>query len=481
MLRSLTVAAALVPAIALTGPAAGAAPEPRLDIQRSQTHQTIDGFGYSTAFQRATLVHNLSPAKQAEVLDLLLDRRKGAAPSILRLGIGSSATNVYDSMLSIQPADPGGPDAPPKYTWDGWDGGQVWFSKEARRRGVERFYADAWSAPGYMKTNGTDINGGSLCGLQGATCASGDWRAAYARYLVQYAKFYEREGIRISDLAFLNEPDWTTGYASMRFTPAQAAEFVKVLGPYADQAGLNVVCCESIGWKNSEAYAQAIENDPEAREHLDIMSGHGYASGADFPLPTSKRTWMSEWAPSSVADGWNEAWDSGTGGGTGGGTDSGKVTDGINVAERIHDTLALSGSTAFVYWLGGSRGKTAALIQIDDAADAYRVSSRLYAFAAYSRFIRPGAVRLGVDGAAGGLKVSAYRNTDGTEVVELLNTSTEPVTTTVDLKRPDAYLTDSGHNLERDQSLVSRRGPHTSVTLAPRSLTTLVSDHPQHD
>ncbi len=294
-----------------------------------------------------------------------------------------------------------------------------------------------------MKTNGTDVNGGNLCGLQGTTCASGDWSAAYARYLVQYAKFYQQERIKISDIAFLNEPDWTTEYAPMRFT----------------QAGLNVVCCESIGWKSSEAYAQAIENDPEARKHLGIMSGHGYASGADFPLPTSKPTWMSEWAPSSVSDGWNEAWDSG----------------GINIAERIHNTLAL------VYWLGGSRGKTTALIQIDDANGGYRVSSRLYAFAAYSRFIRPDAVRPGVNSTGDGLKVSAYRNTDGTEVVEILNTSRESVTTTVDLKRPAAYLTDSTHNLVRDQALVSKRGPHTSVTLAPRSLTTLVSSHPQHD
>ncbi|MGR6918271.1 hypothetical protein ACU635_28845 [[Actinomadura] parvosata] len=70
MLRSLAVAAALVPAIALTGPAAGAALRPQLDIERSQTDQTIDGFGYSTVFQRATLVHHLSPAEQAEALGL---------------------------------------------------------------------------------------------------------------------------------------------------------------------------------------------------------------------------------------------------------------------------------------------------------------------------------------------------------------------------------------------------------------------------
>ncbi|MGW6505385.1 hypothetical protein [Nonomuraea angiospora] len=41
----------------------------------------------------------------------------------------------------------------------------------------------------------------------------------------------------------------------------------------------------------------------------------------------------------SVADGWTEAWD------------SGKATDGIRIAQRIHDTLALAGDSGFVRWL----------------------------------------------------------------------------------------------------------------------------------
>lgn len=466
MLRSPALVAAIVTVTALAGTPAHAAPPSGLTVDRTERHQPIDGFGYSIAFQRSSLVHNLSEDKREEALDLLLDRETGAAPSILRLGIGSSATNPYDWMLSIQPTDPGGPTATPNYVWDGWDGGQVWYTKEARKRGIDRFYADAWSAPAYMKDNGTDTNGGALCGLQGATCASGDWREAYARYLVQYAKFYRQEGIRIDELGFTNEPDWTTSYASMRFTPAQAAEFLKVLGPIAQRAGVDVACCDSYGWQQSDAYAQAIEADPEARRYLDIFTGHGYASPADRPLPTTARTWMSEWAPSSVADGWNAAWD------------SGKGTDGIALAERIHDTLALADSSAFIFWLGSSRGGTAALMQVDDANNAYQVSSRLYAFAAYSRFIRPRAVRIGVDGAPDGVKVSAYRNADGTEVVEILNTTNAAVRTGINLKRPTAYVTDSTRNLAKAPGVVSKRGPHTTIDLAPRSLTTLVGRHP---
>ena len=98
--------------------------------------------------------------KQREVLDLLLSRRAGAGLSILRLGVSAGSN-------SIQPTDPGGPNAMPKYVWDGDDGGQVWLAKQAKAYGVNRLYADAWSAPGHMKTDGDRNNGGSLCGLSG--------------------------------------------------------------------------------------------------------------------------------------------------------------------------------------------------------------------------------------------------------------------------------------------------------------------------
>lgn len=57
--------------------------------------------------------------------------------------------------------------------------------------GVKTFYGDAWSAPGFMKTNGKDTNGGQLCGVSGATCSSGDWKQAYANYLVKYIQLYQ--------------------------------------------------------------------------------------------------------------------------------------------------------------------------------------------------------------------------------------------------------------------------------------------------
>lgn len=47
-----------------------------------------------------------------------------------------------------------------------------------------------------------------LCGSPGHDCTSGDWQQAYANYLVQYVKFYQQEGLDITHIGFLNEPDY---------------------------------------------------------------------------------------------------------------------------------------------------------------------------------------------------------------------------------------------------------------------------------
>jgi O-glycosyl hydrolase len=182
-----------------------------ITVDLSKTYQTIDGFGVSEAFQRAVQMSKLPEAEQRKALDLLFSPTRGAGLTILRNGIGSSPDASSDHMLSIAPKSPlGGPTKPLSYQWDGSDSGQLWVAREAQHTyGVQTIYADAWSAPGYMKTNGNDANGGSLCGVSGASCSSGDWRQAYADYLVRYIQFYREANVTITHLGFLNEPDLT--------------------------------------------------------------------------------------------------------------------------------------------------------------------------------------------------------------------------------------------------------------------------------
>jgi glucosylceramidase len=458
LLAAFTVLAVLgIPTPARADEAAG-----RIDFR--QRLQPIDGLGFAEAFQRPTLIRGLPADQQRAVLDLLLDRRTGTGASILRIGIGSSTDGVYDHMTTIEPVDPGGPQATPRYVWDGNDGGQVWFAQEAQRYGLRRIVADAWSAPGFMKTNGTDIQGGELCGVPGAACPSGDWRQAYANYLVQFLRFYRREGVRITDVGFTNEPDWTASYASMRFTPEQAVDMVKVLGPTLRDTGARLVCCDSFGWRQQADYSAAIEADPVADQYVRTHTGHVYASPADTPLPTDAPTWMTEWNPTGST--WNESWDDGSG------------WAGITVAENIHQAFAEGGAHAYVYWVGDSLGATRAFIQIAATGDSYRVSKRLWAFAAYSRFIRPGAYRVPARTADATVQATAFRNADGSLVVELLNTGTAAVTTSfatdTAVREQTTYLTDETHSLSRLGS-VRHAGSHTvPAQLPPRSLTTLV-------
>lgn len=455
---ALAVATFLGLGAAVIGPSAAAAAT-AATIDGGRTYQPIDGFGFSEAFGRGAIMHGsqgLSAQRQREVLDLLLSRASGAGLSILRLHIGSTANS------SIQPTNPGGPNATPKYVWDRDDESQVWLAQQAKAYGVNRFYANAWSAPGYMKTNNDEANGGTLCGLSGASCASGDWRRAYANYLVQYAKFYAQEGITVNDVGFTNEPDYTTTYSSMRFTPAQAVEFAKVFGPIAASAGLKVTCCDSFGWSQQGGYTTAIEADATARGIVTTHTGHTYASKITGPLPTSHRTWMSEWSPNGTT--WNENWDDGGG------------YDGFTIAQAVHTALTTGNVNGYVYWYGASVGATRGLVQLD--GDGYRVSKRLWAIAGYSRFIRPSAQRIGATTGDGNLRLSAFRNTDGSIVVVALNTASSA--TAISYALPNTgittgtatpYLTNNS-NSTAAQTAVRVTGGAFTATVPARSLVT---------
>jgi glucuronoarabinoxylan endo-1,4-beta-xylanase len=437
-------------------------------VDGGQRFQTVDGFGFSEAFQRSNILHGsqgLSPANQQRVLDLLFRPDTGAGFSILRNGIGSSPDNSADHMASIEPVSPGGPDAPPRYVWDGSDNSQVWLAQQAQARGVRQIYADAWSAPGYMKTNGSDANGGYLCGVPGATCASGDWRQAYADYLVQYLRFYQQAGVRIDRLGFLNEPDLAVSYASMQSDGAQAADFLKVLGPTLARSGLptKIACCDAAGWQQQAERLAAIEADPAAYHWLDLVTGHGYSSPPSAPLATDRPVWQSEWADFGT---WDPSWD---GGGPGAG---------LRWAQEIQSAFTAADVNAFLYWWGASASTAnSGLVRLD--GDSYTVSKRLWAFAAFSRFVRPGAVRIGATSPDAGVTVSAFRNHDGSTAIQIINTGTAPATETVRLRgatptrSAQPYLTDTDHDLAAQGTIPVRDGGFTA-NLPPRSLLTYV-------
>jgi O-glycosyl hydrolase len=162
-----------------------------------------------------------------------------------------------------------------------------------------------------MKTNGSQINGGTLCGVPGATCASGDWRQAYANYLAQYAKDYAAAGDALSYVGPENEADIGPGYDSMIMSPAQTANFMEFLGPTLARSGLptRAECCATEGWDYAQQYAAAIEADPAANFWTPLFTSHGYTQAPASPLAGwTEPVWETEW---STFQPWDPAWDTG--------------------------------------------------------------------------------------------------------------------------------------------------------------------------
>jgi O-glycosyl hydrolase len=118
-------------------------------VNPGTTYQTMDGFGFSEAFGQAQSVQNAGSTASKQALDLLFSPTLGAGCTILR-------NRIPETTEPNAPS--GGPSGTPNYSgWDGTDQGQVWFSKQARSYGAKYIYADAWSAPAFMKTNDNDV------------------------------------------------------------------------------------------------------------------------------------------------------------------------------------------------------------------------------------------------------------------------------------------------------------------------------------
>ena len=140
--------------VALAATIGTVASQTAVTINVASTFQTMEGFGVSQAFGRASQFEALAATPRKQGLDFLFSTTTGAGMTIIRNRIGSGGSGD-----SIEPTSPGSPGGTPRYVWDGNDSGQVWFSQQAMAYGIKTIYADAWSAPGFMKTNGNEANG----------------------------------------------------------------------------------------------------------------------------------------------------------------------------------------------------------------------------------------------------------------------------------------------------------------------------------
>ncbi|KAF2024410.1 glycoside hydrolase [Setomelanomma holmii] len=421
----------------------------RVTVDLTKKYQAMDGLGFSGVFQRANLIVKLQEPKQREVLDLLFYTTTSAGFSIVRNGIGLTPSNNNDYMNTILLNYPSTPAEVTidysAYSWDGKDGRQVFLSQKAQEYGVNTFYANAWSAPGMHE----DEQPGH------------QWRSAlrsYANYLVAYINFYASAGIKAIHLGFLNEPDYSTSYASMQSSGTQAAEFIKVLRPTLDRANLTFVgikCCEATGWSVASQHAQQIA-PADAESIVYAITSHEYTSRISGTMRTIARVWQTEY--SDLNDGWSTAWCS-----------NGGSKDGFTWADTVFNGVVNSNLSAYIFWEGvqdratnNNNNNNEKLILVD--GQTYQVSKRLWAFAQF-RIVRPGAVRVGVSGGSN-LKSAVFRNTDGSAAIVIINSAatTQTIGIVLGTGYPvvNAWYTDNTHNMTVAAIMVGSDGATTA-------------------
>ncbi len=216
------------PRSALAAPVAGA---PTITVDPRQTFQRIEGFGASITDSSATLLA-ASPQRDAIMRDLF-DTRRGLGLSYLRQPIGAS-----DFV------------AGPHYTYDDVGPGETDF-------GLERFsiahdraqilpllrealalnprlkvMGTPWSPPAWMKTN-DDLVGGRFL-------ADPRVYDAYARYFVRFVQDYARAGVPVDALTLQNEPQNRnpSAYPGMDLRDDEEARLAEAVGPALRRAGL---------------------------------------------------------------------------------------------------------------------------------------------------------------------------------------------------------------------------------------------------
>ncbi|MEL0454702.1 hypothetical protein WJN01_00575 [Flavobacteriaceae bacterium SZ-1-7] len=272
--------------------------------------------------------------------------------------------------------------------------------KAVQAKGI-KILASPWSPPANLKSN-NDLVGGHLLPEN---------YEAYKNHLNDYISFMANNGVTIYAISIQNEPDIQVSYESCDWTATQMADYIKA---YGSQINAKIVAPES--FKFDQSYVNALFNDTEVINNLDIVGGHIYGSGLDFiskAEQNDKEIWMTEYllnlntgnagAPAWSLYGediiWNET---------------------LTMLETIHKAMDFNWN-AYIWWYikryysfigDGTQG-----------TESGKILKRGYAFSHFSKYVRPGYVRVQVNNEDNvDLKVTAYES--NTEIViEILNTS----------------------------------------------------------
>lgn len=422
-------------------------------LQLTQAAQTIDGFGINDTWSALT-------DAQAKVL---FDPTDGIGLTILRVGM-SPKGNFYNNNEANSIA-------------------------AAKKYGAKTIIGSVWSPPADCKDNKNTQKGGHLL-----TSCYESWSDSIAKFAKDNSLYAMSAG---------NEPDFascgaslgppcTVDYDTTLYTANEMVAFVKVLGPKLKAAGVKLIAPEASEWihiwSNTSATGSTVSSHPHSSEPLkcgcfgtdtncaatcgegngydyghwlfkdkqawaavDILGVHQYDTQVAEPwpadVPERKPVWQTEM---SGVKHWPE------------GEPSKDINNGIAVAKWLHNALTVGEANAWLWWW--YRGSdTNEGLYLSDGSD----TKRHYTFGNYTKFIRPGYVRVNVTGnVPANVLLSAYKGTDGTVVLVAINAGSADVVVPVVVAGGTAPATMTPHVTSASLDLKAA----TAVTVAGNTL-----------
>ena len=281
-----------LPAVRVTGDAKTQA-DATVVIDPAQTRQRYEGVGFSLDETAVSNLWKLTPAQRDQAIRLLVDPKAGAGLDRFRLTIGSPDLIEHLPFWSE--------DELPAGVSADWD--LKYFSIQhdidlhvidtikliQRYNPHATFFASAWSAPAWMKTNNkflgeVALKPGSTTDYYQVGKLRDDCIDVFARYYAKFVQAYARQGIHVDALTLLNEPGIDVVYPAMDISIPQQQKLAVAMDRTfaASRLDTKLYVHDFNFWDWHDPNSTATKNyyhifdDPQVRQAADAIAFHPY-------------------------------------------------------------------------------------------------------------------------------------------------------------------------------------------------------------
>ncbi len=262
-----------------------------VELNPSKTYQTVDGFGGAVTGAACYNLLKMSQSDRTAFLEDIFSREKGMGSSLIRVSIGASDFSVHEDFTwcdkeGLENFAPHSEDV--KYLFP--------VLKEIYAINPDvKIIASPWTCPRWMKCKmpgGNDWDVSSFNKPVTDETTYNSWTGGrlkpscyqvYADYFVKWIQYMKGEGFNIYALTMQNEPLNPGNSMSLVMPWQDQKDFIKVLGPTLDKAGLGDVKIllfdHNYNYDNKEGqdnYPLNIYADREAAKWADGSAWHSY-------------------------------------------------------------------------------------------------------------------------------------------------------------------------------------------------------------